>query len=174
MTWVDAVLLVIFILLIVHGMIMGLVRGLFDMASLVLGYLLAVRLADFLPLPRAFAFLIIFILTVIIVSLAGHIITRAIRHTPLSAVNRLLGAGLGLIKAFVLGFVFLLVLHLLDRGLPVIKRSDVAPYIQSYGLRASELLPMDWSRWIKKVFEEKKPDKKGVKKTVALSQVGFW
>lgn len=163
MTWVDTVLLVIFILLIVHGMIMGLVRGLFDIAGLVLGYLLAVRLADFLPLPRALAFLIIFILTVIIVSLAGRIITRAIHHTPLSAVNRLLGAGLGLLKALVLGFVFLLVLHLYNHGIDTIHRSDIAPYVQSYGLRLSEFLPPAWSKWIKKSFEGKKIEKKEIK-----------
>ncbi len=169
MTWIDAVLIALFILLIFHGMIIGLVRGLFDIAGLILGYLLAVRFCDRIHLPGPAAFLIIFVATVIAVSLAGVLITKAIRKTPLSAINRMLGALLGLIKAFVLGFVFLLVLHFFPKTLPQRKQSDIAPYVQEYGLTVSEFLPPAWSRWIKKTFEEKPPPKTEEKQILLLS-----
>lgn len=164
MTWVDAVLVALFVLLIFHGMIIGLVRGLFDIAGLILGYLLAVRFGERIHLPGPVAFLIIFVATVIAVSLAGHLITKAIRKTPLSAINRLLGALLGLVKAFVLGFVFLLVLHFFPKTAPTRKQSDIAPYVQQYGLAAARHLPAPWSRWVVKKFEEKPAPKTEEKK----------
>lgn len=164
MTWVDAVLVVIFIVLIFHGMIIGLIRGLFDIAGLVLGYLLAVRFCDRIPLPGFLAFLIIFVATVIALSLAGILITRAIRKTPLSAFNRLLGALLGLGKAFILGFVFLLVLQFFPGTAPARRQSDVAPYVLQYGLAAARHLPAPWSRWIVRQFEEKPEREKETKK----------
>ena len=164
MTWVDAVLVVLFILLIFHGMIIGLIRGLFDIAGLILGYLLAVRFCDRIHLPGPVAFLIIFVATVIIVSLSGILITKAIRKTPLSAINRLLGALLGLAKAFGLGFVFLLVLQFFPKTLSVRKKSDIAPYVQQYGLAAARHLPTPWSHWIVKRFEEKPAPKTEEKK----------
>jgi membrane protein required for colicin V production len=155
MTWVDAVLVVVFIVLVFHGMIIGLVRGLFDIAGLVLGYLLAVRFCDRIPLPGFLAFLAIFVAAVVALSLAGVLITKAIRKTPLSAFNRLLGALLGLAKAFLLGFVFLLVLQFFPGTAPARRQSDLAPYVRQYGLAAARHLPAPWSRWIVKKFEEK-------------------
>jgi len=159
MTWIDIVLLVLIVALAVHGMIMGLIRGLFDIAGLILGYILAINFCEMIRLPRAVAFLIIFMITVIIVSLAGIILTKLIRRTPLSAINRLLGALLGFGKAFVIGFIFLVILALFHKGADELRRSDIAPVILKYGLTASQILPGNWYRFIKKTVEpvEKKP-----------------
>lgn len=159
MTWIDIVLLVLIVALAVHGMIMGLIRGLFDIAGLILGYILAINFCEKIHTPRAVGFLIIFLATVIIVSLAGIILTKLIRHTPLSTLNRFLGALLGLAKAFVIGFVFLVVLLLFHKGGEELRRSDIAPVILKYGMTASQVLPQNWYRFIRKIMEpvEKKP-----------------
>jgi membrane protein required for colicin V production len=160
MTWIDIVLLVLIVLLVVHGMIMGLIRGLFDIAGIVIGYVLAINFCARLGLPQAVSFLIIFAATIIIVSAAGIILTKLIRHTPLSAVNRLLGALLGLAKAFVIGFVFLVILAFFHKGSDEFPRSDIAPVIQKYGLAASQALPVKWYRFIKNILEPEPPETK--------------
>jgi membrane protein required for colicin V production len=165
MTWIDIVLLVLIVILSVHGMIMGLIRGLFDIAGLIAGYILAINFCGRVRLPQAVAFLIIFLATVIIVSAAGIILTKLIRRTPLSAINRLLGSLLGLFKAFVIGFVFLVILAFFHKGTEELSRSDIAPVIQKYGLAASQVLPVKWYRFIKNILEPEppvKPDKKNV------------
>jgi membrane protein required for colicin V production len=154
--WIDIVLLVILIVLVVHGMIMGLIRSLFDIAGLALGYVLALNYCVKIRLPYAIAFLIIFVATVIIVSLLGIILTKLIRHTPLSTINRLLGAGLGFVKAFVIGFVFLLLLLLFHKGGEDLRRSDIAPVVLKYGLTLSRILPNRWYRFIQKTIETQK------------------
>jgi len=161
------------VILAVHGMIMGLIRGLFDIAGLVAGYILAINFCGRIRLPQAVAFLIIFLATVIIVSAAGIILTRLIRRTPLSAVNRLLGSLLGLFKAFVIGFVFLVILAFFHKGSDEFLRSDIAPAIRKYGLAASRALPVKWFLFIKNILEPPppvKPDKKNAEASATCIQ----
>jgi len=152
MSWVDIVLLVVIVVLVVHGMIMGLIRSLFDIAGLILGYILAINFCEKIRLPHAVAFLIIFMVTVIIVSLLGIILTKLIRRTPLGAINRLLGAMLGFAKAFAIGFVFLVILALFHKAGSELRRSEIAPVILKYGLTVSQILPVKWYRFIKKTI----------------------
>jgi membrane protein required for colicin V production len=172
MTWIDIVLLVLIVVLAVHGMIMGLIRGLFDIAGLIAGYILAISFCGRIHLPQAVSFLIIFLATVIIFSAAGIILTKLIKHTPLSAVNRLLGALLGLVKAFAFGFVFLVILAFFHKGREEYLSSDIAPVIQKYGLIASKSLPVRWYRFIKNILEPEPPKKQAHRsfgsETVAL------
>ena len=156
MNWIDIVLLIILVVLVVHGMIMGLIRGLFDIAGLVLGYILALNYCGKVRLPYPLAFLIVFVATVIIVSLLGIILTKLIRHTPLGTVNRLLGAGLGFVKAFVIGFIFIVLLLLFHKGGEDLQRSDLAPVVLKYGLTASRVLPERWFRFIRRKVESQK------------------
>jgi len=67
MTWVDIVILVIIVGLILHGMIIGLIRGAFDIAGIIIGYILAIQFNDTIRIPRFLAFLLIFIVLIAVV-----------------------------------------------------------------------------------------------------------
>jgi membrane protein required for colicin V production len=156
MYWIDIVMLIIFFVLMVHGAITGLVRSLFDLAGIIIGYLLAINFHGILNIPKYIAIALIFLITVIAVSIAGRLLSKLIRHTPLGTFDRVAGGFLGLLKAYVCGFVFLVVLLLLGKYDGVTKQSAFGPWIISSGVYTSSyVLPKKWSDWIKKIAFKK-------------------
>ncbi len=137
MGWVDAVLL----LVLVVSMVVGLVRGLvFEMLSVV-GWFAAYfaaqwltpELAPYIPvgepgssLNHGTAFAAAFIGALIVWGLAARLLRLLIRATPLSLLDRLLGAGFGFIR----GMIVLLALATVV-GLMPLKKS--AAWQQSVG-----------------------------------------
>jgi len=154
MHWVDIVILIIIISLIIHGLITGFVRSIFDLGGIIIGIFLALEYAERLKMTKFLAFLLIFIGTVIVVSIAGRIISKIIHLTPLGVMDRLMGGALGFIKGIFFCFVFLILLFLLNKG-SVLKKSEIAPIILKSGISASQLLPEKWYKWIKKITMKK-------------------
>lgn len=154
MTWVDVVILIIIISLIVHGIITGLIRGIFDIIGIVGGYILAVRYAPLVKIPRFLGILLIFFGVVIVVSITGRIISKLIHYTPLGAIDRLFGGILGFIKGVIISFIFLIIVLILNKG-DVINRSELAPVIFKTGITASQILPEQWHRWLESLTEKK-------------------
>jgi membrane protein required for colicin V production len=156
MYWIDIVMLIVFIALMVHGAVTGLVKSLFDLAGIIAGYLLAVNFHGILNIPKYIAIAIIFVATVIAVSIAGRLLSKFIRHTPLGTFDRIAGGFLGLLKAYVCGFVFLIVLLLLGKYDGVMKQSAFGPWVIRSGVYTSGyILPRKWSDWIKSVAYKK-------------------
>lgn len=103
------------------GFVRGATREITTVVALVVGAVLAVVA---LPLTRpltlhlvhtewlatAAAVLVTFVLVYALIRLAGGVLTRGVRQTSLSGLDRLLGFGVGLVRAVVLlgGFVLLL------------------------------------------------------------------
>ena len=155
MNWIDIILVIILLILAVHGLMIGIIRSVFDIVGIIIAYVFAVSFSGMLGMPRFIAFLLIFIVIVVGVHILGRIISKVIRKTPLGAIDRVLGGLLGLAKALVICFVFLLVLLLLKRPNSAIQRSTIAPLVLKGGLTASEILPNKWSDWIKNVVTER-------------------
>ena len=152
MGWIDIVLIIILVILAMHGLIIGIIRSIFDIVGILMAYILAVSFSGLLGMPRFIAFLLIFIIIVVAVHILGRIISKLIRSTPLGTLDRLLGGLLGMIKGLVICFIFLLVLLLLKRPNTAIQKSVIAPWILKGGLTASEVLPSRWTDWLKKVI----------------------
>lgn len=155
MIWVDIVLIIVLTILALHGLLIGIIRSVFDIVGILIGYVLAVSFSGFIGIPRALAFLLIFVLIVVAVHILGRIISKAIKATPLGAIDRILGGLLGLAKGLVICFVFLLVLLLLQKSNKAIYRSTIAPQILRGGLIASQILPDRWSNWIEDVITKR-------------------
>lgn len=149
MTWIDIIIIVIVLALLIHGIIIGLIRGFFDIIGIILGYIVAVFYSATIGIPRLLAFLLIFIVVVVIVSIIGRIISRLIHITPLGFVDRILGGILGVLKGFVICFVFLLVLLIIKKENVTLYRSEIAPWIVRGGLVMSQTLPRKWYQWIR-------------------------
>jgi len=148
-------LLIIMIGIVIQGIIVGFIRSVFDIAGIILGFILAVNYSEAFGFPRFLSFLLIFILVVIGISLLGRIISKLIHLTPLGCVDKILGAFLGLLKAFIISFAFLTILFLLKRSDAIIYESKIAPFVVRCGLTASQILPRKLHRWIKKVVTKR-------------------
>jgi len=126
MCWIDIVIIVIIFILIIQGLISGFIRGIFDIGGIIIGLFLAFEYVDKLRNAKFLAFILIFLGTVIVVSILGRIISKLIHLTPLGAMDRLFGGGLGFIKGIFFSFVFLLVIFLLDKD-SALQRCEIAP-----------------------------------------------
>ncbi len=112
---IDFVVLALVVLLVVRGWVRGLVREAIDVGTLVLGALLAFRLAptagrllsdltDLSPEPaRVIGGVVLFIAITVGATIVGSLIHRSIKHLPgLTTLNRIGGAALGVVYAAVL------------------------------------------------------------------------
>ncbi len=155
MTWIDIVLIIIVLGLIVHGIIFGLVRSLFDMAGIIGGYLLAINFGDMIRMPRFLAFLLIFVVTVIVFSISGRLFSKLVHLTPLGLLDRILGGVLGLAKGIFIGFVFLIILLLVKTANRTLNKSEIAPWVLTGGLRVCQVLPKKWFDWVRQVITKR-------------------
>ena len=152
MVWIDIVIIIIVIGLIIHGIATGLIRSAFDIAGLFFGYIFAVSYSAAIKIPQVLAFLLIFIGVVLVISIAGRIVSKLVHVTPIGIIDRILGGVLGLIKGVVICFVFLLVVMLIRKDTTILSESHIASQIAETGLQVSKILPRSWYEWIQKAF----------------------
>ncbi len=155
MLWIDIGLIVIILGLVIHGIIIGLIRGIFDIAGIILGYLLAINYSDALRIPEFLAFFLIFIIVAVIVSILGRVISKLIHITPLGLLDRIFGGLFGFLKGFIVCFVFLIILLLLHGENRTIYRSEIVHWVIKGGLTMSQVLPKKWYDWIEDVTTER-------------------
>src|SRR5580700_4192364 len=110
--WLDWLLALIVVLSVLSGGSEGFVRGLVGLASLVVGLIVAAegyqslgaRLSSFIHSPdiaHAVAFLLLFMLVVIVGSLIAGAVQRVLKDVGLSWFDRLLGLFFGLIRGII-------------------------------------------------------------------------
>ncbi len=155
---IDIIIILIFFGFFIHGFFTGLIRSLFDIGGIIVGYLLAIGFAQSLHMPRFLAFLLIFVITVVVFSFVGRLVSKAVRKTPLGATDRITGGFLGILKAFVICFVLLLVAFLLQSDNRIVPKSRLAPEIINAGMAYSQVLPRKWYRWLQKVTGKDKKE----------------
>ncbi|MEO0138084.1 MAG: CvpA family protein [candidate division WOR-3 bacterium] len=147
---VDIVILILIIVLIIQGLVVGFVRSIFDLTGIILGIFLALEYSERLSIPKYLAFLIIFLLTVIVISLLGRLLARLIHLTPLGIMDRLMGGGLGFIKGLFFSFVLIIFLFLFGKE-RLMAKCEIAPMIFKSGMAIAQLLPEKWYKWLKKI-----------------------
>lgn len=148
-------------------LIRGLFRGLIKEASSIIGVLGAYYfaytyyrvVAD--PLSRwvsntgylnIFSFLLIFCGTFIVISLMGVVLKHLMKIAFLGWVDRLSGAGFGLIKGILIVSVLLIALTtFLPKGAPIVKNSLLSPYV----IKVSEQMSKVVSKDLKEQFFDK-------------------
>ena len=124
----------------------------FKLAGLVVGYLLAAwqyrRLADwFAPylkspwLAEIAGFLIVFFAVLLIAGIAGRIARSVMKKAGLSAIDRFLGAVLGLLKGVLVVAVVLTAMAAFAPAARWLERSELAPYFLVGGRAAIWLAP---------------------------------
>jgi len=153
MNWIDATIVVILILSMVMGFINGLVKEVASLAALILGIwgaikfssFTAAKLYDYFDMTGKYvgiiAFIITFMIIVVIIHFIGIIADKIVNAVSLGFVNRLLGIVFGLLKTVLIMSVFLVVLKAIDSHKPFLPKdrieesmffnpiSDIAPVI---------------------------------------------
>ncbi len=156
--WVDIALIAVLALSILVGLARGLVFEVLSLAGWIAAYFaahwLAPQLAPQLPvgapgstLNYGAAFACVFVLTLIVWSLAAALVRRLLHATPLSLIDRLLGAAFGLAR----GFVVLLVVATLVEWTPLQKsaawrESQGRPFLAGMLRGLKPVLPSEITR----------------------------
>lgn len=146
--------MVIIFILVIQGLITGFIRSIFDLGGIIIGIFLAIEYSEKLKMAKFLAFLLIFLGTVIVVSLAGRLISKIIHLTPMGIMDRLMGGVLGFLKGIFFSFVFIIIVFLLNKE-SALKRCEIAPLILKSGVAVSQMLPEKWYKWIKKITIKK-------------------
>lgn len=142
MNWVDIIILIILAVGLGKGLANGFVRGLFGLAALVLGIMIAAshyeRVTELLfsklevgaQGQAILGFLLVFVVVMFLVSVVGRIISKALKLASLGWLDRLAGGLLGLVMACVFtGVILLLVVMAGFQTNTGVAHSTVAPTV---------------------------------------------
>lgn len=143
MTTFDVIAVILISISAIYSFFRGMVKEVFALLFFIVGYIVAVK---FSPLgtelmskvlsnstaAKAMGYVIMFLAGGVAVSLVGMIVKKMVRSADaLSAIDRILGAGMGVLKAAFLIIVFLGPLELFpDLHQKVVKDSVVAPPLE--------------------------------------------
>jgi membrane protein required for colicin V production len=154
MTVADWVILAFLAFSMARAAIEGFFREAFSLAGLAVGYLLAAwqyhRLADwFAPqlkspwLGEIAGFLIIFFAVLLVFGFAGRIARWAMKKAGLSAIDRVLGAALGLLRGALVVAIVLTAMTAFAPAAKWLEGSQLAPYFLVGGRAAIWLAPAE-------------------------------
>lgn len=125
MVWIDIVCCVVIVLLALLGLWRGFLKSIFKLcawiAALLGAYFATSIIGDFIAsnleisgfTVKIICICIGFLVPFLLFSFIGHILNNAVKDSAISGINRLLGAALGVIKALIICFIFLTVIHLI-------------------------------------------------------------
>ncbi|MFH1690560.1 MAG: CvpA family protein [Candidatus Eisenbacteria bacterium] len=144
MNWVDIIIVIVLAIGLGKGLANGFVRGLFGLAALVLGIMIAAanyeqvtellfsRLEVGAQGQAILGFLLVFVIVLILVSVVGRILSKALKLASLGWLDRLAGGMLGVVMACVFtGVLLLLVVMAGLQSNTGVARSTVAPTVIS-------------------------------------------
>jgi len=120
---IDVIFLILIVLMIIHGFVRGFITELFSWAAFILAIFAAVSLyhpaGEFIRskfmqnvkyIPEIFAFIIIFILVILLLKMVEHVLKDIVEGAKLGGLNKILGLIFGLLEGVALVGVILFVL----------------------------------------------------------------
>lgn len=150
----DWIILLAIVIFVVHAISSGFFQEAFGIAGLVCGYLLAAwqyrRVAEwFAPHVKSewfgdiAGFLIIFIGVVLVAGIAGRIARWAMKKAGLSAIDRVLGGFVGLLRGCLTVAVVLVCMAAFTPSSKWLEGSQLAPYFLVVGRAATWVAPAE-------------------------------
>jgi len=137
MNWIDFVIIVLLVFGLARGFIDGFVKELASLLALILGIWGAIKfstftaekLYDYFDMSGKYvgiiAFLITFIIIVIIIHFLGLLVDKFVTTLSLGFLNRLLGIVFGLLKTALILSVIFVVLNAIDAKRPFLPRETI-------------------------------------------------
>lgn len=158
MIWVDWILLAALIISILIGVLRGFTREILGLVTWILAIaaalLLAPVAAPFLEgqiatpsLRAAAAYALVFFAGLVVGAIATAIIVKLVRQSPLSGLDRVVGAGFGLVRGALLAIVVVWLIGLTPaRNDPWWRQSTLIPRIEVASALFERLMPEQWRR----------------------------
>jgi membrane protein required for colicin V production len=189
--WLDVVLLIVLLGSVVTSFSAGLTREVVGLVSMIAALVLAIWFygsagAFLLPYVSSPAianfcgFLIVFCGVLILGSLVGHTLGRFIKVTGLSFVDRLLGAGFGVVRGVLISVALVLALLAFSPGKSppnAVVESRVAPYVIDAARLFAAMAPHELKEGFRKSYEQVKTVwgnalKKGIRELPGTGKAG--
>lgn len=171
MNWIDWVFLAVVLVSVLAGVVKGLIRTVFSLAGVIVGFVAASREAGGVALvcenwmshdaAQVCGFVIVFLGVVIVFGLAAWLLRKILKGLSLSWLDRLLGAAIGFARAALFLGVAALVLESTGPA-KAVKQSVTYPYALEAGRLLLHMVPestlerLDWKavrNHVKKVRE---------------------
>jgi len=154
----------------------GYFRGLFQELAVLVGVMGGVFVAAHLYPPlteklkglvenplwaRIGAFALIFLVVYWLTRLVAYVLQRLLFHLYLDFLDRLAGAFFALVKGvLILGFMLMLVGHLMPKNTPLLKESRTAPWLLGVSKQALTYLPPDFKQRVQDYLKQwQRPEK---------------
>lgn len=137
MNYIDIILLVIWAVAIIEGLSKGLIKQIFGILALILACYCSFKFSGFAAVKitewfnwsgeglQVVAFIVTFIVVLLVVSLAGRLIDEVAKAAFLGWINRLLGAVFGWIKWNLILVILLYILGLIDGILSFLPKEKI-------------------------------------------------
>ncbi len=161
MNLLDIVVLTIIGSFVALGLWKGLIKQLFSLAGIIIGYIAAISFYEqistfFTSLDKDIAsivsFIAIFVSCILLSSLVGLFVGKLIKIADLSWLNRVAGGLLGFLKGLLILMIIVVILvAFLPSESKVLRNSVTLPYVMSVAQVINNIIPMH----IKDNFEEK-------------------
>jgi len=153
MNTLDVIFLILIGVSVLYSLIRGLVREVFSLLAIILGFFGAcygyAGMANWLrrwieneTVASILAFVFLFILIAMAVSLSGKILSHLVKKVDLSWADRLGGAAFGFLKAiFLVAIILLMLTAFLPPKTRVLAESKIAPPVLTIARQLSLLVP---------------------------------
>ncbi len=170
MNWLDVVLLILLLGSVVTSFSTGLTREVVGLVSMIAALVLAIWFygtAGSFLLPYVSSsgianfcgFLIVFCGVLLLGSLVGHLLGRLMKVAGLSFVDRLLGAGFGVVRGLILSIALILALLAFAPGKSppsAVVNSRVAPYVIDAARLFAAVAPRELKDGFRKSYDQVK------------------
>jgi membrane protein required for colicin V production len=169
MNFFDIIIIIILSFCVIRGVFRGLIKELSSIIGVLGGFYAAYSYYMVLAKPLSrwisntaylniLSFLIIFCGILIIISILGVLIKYVLKIAFLGWVDRICGAGFGIIKGILIASVLLITLtSFLPRNAPVVKNSFLAPHVTMVSEKMAKVVSSDMKqKFVAKIASLKK------------------
>ncbi|QPJ63344.1 MAG: hypothetical protein G3M70_16250 [Candidatus Nitronauta litoralis] len=182
MTTFDTIVVLVLSVSLIYSLFRGMIKEVFSLLSIAVGYLVAIKynheaaielkgFIDSEPIARAVGFVGLYLVFSMAVSLIGFLVKKLLHKSDtLSGMDRIIGGGIGLLKAAALLAMVIVPLQWFPDFYGDITRDSVtAPYLEKTTVEVKRLLNVDdefFERNLNKVkrLKEEMPDIEKMKK----------
>jgi len=161
--WLDILLLVIIAITIIIGAVRGFIRQIIGLLAVIAGLVLAIKYysygADIIPfirndvLAQLISFFLIFVTVLCIGWVINILLAKAVRG-PFKSLNRLLGAGFGLIKGVLICCVVVFGFLIFPVNAKALEESQLTPYCMEIAKAAYNLIPQELKDKFNEAYQE--------------------
>ena len=161
--WLDILLLVIVAITIIIGVIRGFIRQIVGLLAVIVGLVLAIKYYSYGSeiftficndvLAQLLGFFLIFVAVLCIGWTINILLAKAVRG-PFKSLNRLLGAGFGLIKGVLICCVVVFGFLVFPVSAKALEESTLAPYCMEIANTAYNLIPQELKDKFNEAYRE--------------------